>query len=251
MATRKLPHHNSSSKKLCECGCGRATAIAKLSDARRGQIKGQPVRFLRGHRRRTFEVPSINSNPTDLCMCGCGQPAPVAKTTAMRRGVVKGQRLRFIHGHNAKIRTTHGHAPRGHRSLTYTSYTDMRRRCTNPNCPKWPTYGGANPPVGFCSGLALFVSFLEHLGERPAGGYSLGRYLDSGSYRCGGCEECTAKGWIRNCEWQTTKEQGYEKMGHTTMLRFRKAFGHQGVSLRTNRDGKLLTVSRKQKEKVA
>jgi hypothetical protein len=37
--------------KLCECGkCGLPTPIAKRTDARRGHVKGQAMRFVRGHR---------------------------------------------------------------------------------------------------------------------------------------------------------------------------------------------------------
>jgi hypothetical protein len=36
--------------KLCECGkCGLPAPIAKRTDARRGHVKGQPMRFVRGH----------------------------------------------------------------------------------------------------------------------------------------------------------------------------------------------------------
>lgn len=34
---------------LCECGCGRETSIAKYSDPRYGYVKGEPVRYIRGH----------------------------------------------------------------------------------------------------------------------------------------------------------------------------------------------------------
>jgi len=35
--------------KLCECGCGHPTSIAKNSLKRLGHTKGQPVRFIQGH----------------------------------------------------------------------------------------------------------------------------------------------------------------------------------------------------------
>jgi len=35
--------------KLCECGCGKPAPIAKNTDKRRGHIKGQSLRFIRGH----------------------------------------------------------------------------------------------------------------------------------------------------------------------------------------------------------
>lgn len=34
---------------LCACGCGRLTAIAKVSSKRDGWVKGQPLRFINGH----------------------------------------------------------------------------------------------------------------------------------------------------------------------------------------------------------
>ena len=34
---------------LCQCGCGRRTALARQSSATRGDVKGTPVRYLRGH----------------------------------------------------------------------------------------------------------------------------------------------------------------------------------------------------------
>jgi hypothetical protein len=35
---------------LCECGCGRRTVVADHTDRKYGYVKGQPKRFLRGHR---------------------------------------------------------------------------------------------------------------------------------------------------------------------------------------------------------
>jgi hypothetical protein len=34
---------------LCACGCGRSTSIAKQTRGDRGQVKGHPVKFIRGH----------------------------------------------------------------------------------------------------------------------------------------------------------------------------------------------------------
>jgi len=35
--------------KLCECGCGGEAPVSKRNDKRFGYVKGQPVRFIRGH----------------------------------------------------------------------------------------------------------------------------------------------------------------------------------------------------------
>jgi hypothetical protein len=39
--------------KLCECGCGNPVPISTRNRKERGQIKGQPVRYIIGHRART------------------------------------------------------------------------------------------------------------------------------------------------------------------------------------------------------
>lgn len=36
--------------RLCACGCGEATRPAKQTDARKGWVKGQPVKYRYGHR---------------------------------------------------------------------------------------------------------------------------------------------------------------------------------------------------------
>jgi HNH endonuclease len=46
--------------KLCECGCGQPAPLATTTDAKRGYVKGQPVRFIahhhmKGRRTRTVE----------------------------------------------------------------------------------------------------------------------------------------------------------------------------------------------------
>ena len=37
---------------LCECGCGQETPLARCTDRSKGIIKGQPLRFIRGHHSR-------------------------------------------------------------------------------------------------------------------------------------------------------------------------------------------------------
>lgn len=44
---------------LCECGCGLLAPISTRSRADRGQIKGQPVRFIKGHAIHVNAVPSL------------------------------------------------------------------------------------------------------------------------------------------------------------------------------------------------
>lgn len=36
-------------EKICECGCGKPTPIARQTDKKKGYIKGEPTRFISGH----------------------------------------------------------------------------------------------------------------------------------------------------------------------------------------------------------
>ncbi len=47
--------------KLCECGCGLPAPIAKRTRAYQGHVKGQPMRFIHGHNRRTAPA-KVSSN---------------------------------------------------------------------------------------------------------------------------------------------------------------------------------------------
>jgi hypothetical protein len=40
----------------CQCGCGGETSIPKKTNASKGQIRGVPLRYLKGHHRRTGPV---------------------------------------------------------------------------------------------------------------------------------------------------------------------------------------------------
>lgn len=94
--------------KLCECGCGLPAPIAKLTDTKRGYVKGQPRRYIIGHDKRKPDFHARTSpNPSGLCMCGCGQLTPIAKTNDRRRGWTKDQPMKFITGHNTKFSQGH------------------------------------------------------------------------------------------------------------------------------------------------
>ena len=38
--------------KLCECGCGEPTPLAKRTSSRYGHVRGEPLRFINGHNAR-------------------------------------------------------------------------------------------------------------------------------------------------------------------------------------------------------
>ncbi len=92
--------------KLCECGCGEPAPLAKQTDTKRGYVKGQPAKFIRGHHAKlaASQLEAERRAETagadvKLCECGCGLPAPIATMTRTAKGHVKGQPVRFIAGH--------------------------------------------------------------------------------------------------------------------------------------------------------
>lgn len=46
--------NQSSNVKLCECGCGQPAPIAKHSISRLGHVRGEPIRYIRGHNSRGY-----------------------------------------------------------------------------------------------------------------------------------------------------------------------------------------------------
>lgn len=91
----------------CHCGCGQKTKIATQSHTRSGQVRGQPMTYLKGHHIRVLSHERVaenpGPNPSGLCMCGCGQAAPIAKSSDKTRGIVRGKPIRFIQGHQGRV----------------------------------------------------------------------------------------------------------------------------------------------------
>lgn len=44
--------------KLCECGCGEPAPIATKNHTRSGYVKGQPLRYIKGHHQKMRDYPS-------------------------------------------------------------------------------------------------------------------------------------------------------------------------------------------------
>jgi hypothetical protein len=46
----------------CECGCGEPVPLSDTTSKRRGIVKGQPCRFIRGHANSNKYKPAVNKN---------------------------------------------------------------------------------------------------------------------------------------------------------------------------------------------
>jgi len=133
-----------------------------------------------------------------VCRCQCGTRLTVI-TNSLRRGNTRScgcwEREYVLpkllaSRHDA---TKHGHASRSGMSLTYASWKSMTARCVNAHNPRWHDYGGRG--IQIHPRWRAFEHFLQDMGPRPSGDYSLDRINNEGHYEPG------------NCRWATRSEQ--------------------------------------------
>jgi hypothetical protein len=97
----------------------------------------------------------------------------------------------------------------------FVIYKYAKKRCTNPNCQTYKSYGAKGVRFLFES----FRHFMAVLGRRPEGTtpsglrplYSLGRILDRGNYEPG------------NCFWMTLDEQNLAKRNNYSLRKWESA----------------------------
>jgi len=88
----------------------------------------------------------------------------------------------------------HGNRAHGQKSLTYVSWQEMKRRCTNPRRHNFANYGGRG--IRVCAKwMQSFTEFLNDMGRRPGRFYTLDRIDVNGNYE------------PKNCRWATQKKQ--------------------------------------------
>lgn len=134
------------------------------------------------------------------CTCECGNEK-IVLLKDIRSGSVKS--CGCLHD---TLPIKHGQASNDKRSLTYRSWSNIRRRCLNPNAHEYDSYGGSG--IRICDRWSEFSAFLEDMGERPSVRHSIDRYPDQeGNYEPG------------NCRWATPKQQGRNR-NNNRMLTF-------------------------------
>ncbi len=130
-----------------------------------------------------------------LCSCGSWHVAPASSLAgqhvkscgcAQRDAAAKTGRSARTHG-----RARHGVGIKGDR--TYRSWSSMMSRCSNPNDPSYPDYGARGISVTK-PWRDSFESFLNDMGERPAG-TSIDRIDNSFGY------------FAANCRWADKYQQ--------------------------------------------
>lgn len=90
----------------------------------------------------------------------------------------------------------------------YRAFHDAKNRCTNPNHPRYPDWGGRGIQMNFTS----FEQFISYIGIKPSKEYQLDRKNNDGDYEVG------------NVRWATRQTQQLNKRVQKT-----NPFGISGV----------------------
>jgi len=82
--------------KLCECGCGQPTALAKQSNTAFGHVNGRPVRFIQGHSNKNAPI----ANPTEYRKIGHERIHVLIAERALSRQLPKGAEVHHVDGNS-------------------------------------------------------------------------------------------------------------------------------------------------------
>lgn len=108
----------------CACGCGESTPLAVKTNKRYGHIKGQPVRFVRGHGRRLSGVPYLEQDTGYGTECWIWQRA---RTAAGYGQAFDGRMMRPAH--RVYYERSYGKVPEG----IVLDHLCRVRACVNPS----------------------------------------------------------------------------------------------------------------------
>lgn len=133
-----------------------------------------------------------------LCQCDCGEEK-IVQSGHLKSGHTKscGCLRKNTTKRTGLSNIKHGHAQNEELSRTYTSWKNMKSRCTNPSNPNYKNYGGRGITICY-RWRNSFPNFLQDMGERPSR-LTIERIKNKLGY------------YKNNCRWATKKEQNRNK----------------------------------------
>lgn len=145
------------------------------------------------------------------CVCDCGAEVIRTRSAIADGGEFTSCGCARLAG--LELRRTHGEAAHGVVTPEYKAWHNIKQRCENPRERSFRNYGARG--VYICDGWReRFDAFLADVGRRPTDGHSIDRVDNDGSYTCGRCADCVAKGAAMNCKWSTLSEQNCNRRGN-------------------------------------
>lgn len=108
----------------------------------------------------------------------------------------------------------------------YAVWVAMRQRCHNPKSQNYRHYGGRG--IKICERWDSFKNFIEDMGRRPDGKYSLDRIDVNGNYE------------PSNCRWATPTQQSVNRRDIKNLT------GHRGIRKKYHRYQARITVDYKE-----
>lgn len=130
-----------------------------------------------------------------LCRCSCGK-----RTSVVGSNLTTGNTRSCGHVRSevTKARSIrHGMT----RTAEYRAWLQLIQRCTVPQNPKYPSYGGRG--IRVCDRWRnSFEAFLSDMGKRPSPDLSIDRINNDGNYEPGNCRWATRSQQARNTRRQ-------------------------------------------------
>lgn len=156
------------------------------------------------------------------CLCDCGNTSFVT-TRELKSGHTKScgclKKERIINQSQKGFHQKNNKAE-------YNSYSSMKNRCYNSNCPHYDRYGGRG--ISVCDEwFESFETFLNDMGKRPSLEHTLDRIDVNGNYD------------PSNCRWADLSTQSFNKR-----KRRDNTTGHVGVGYIKDRDAYKATISK-------
>ena len=138
----------------------------------------------------------INKVPFAICICDCGTEDVKVRTYNLKEGnTVSCGCFQKEAKHLRKGKAfTHGETVNSIKTKLYTTWTNIKDRCYNPNGDHYPYYGAKGITVSQ-DWIDSFDNFKRDMGQPPSNQHSIDRIDYKGNY----CKE--------NCRWVTGKMQ--------------------------------------------